>query len=184
MISGNARQSLNYSLFIFHSSLFIIHCSSFFILHSSLFIVRYSLLIIHYSLLHRQSYTPRSRQCRHLRTYEDLRRHLKTFEDILSKKCRRSRLSQEPHDKFHFRFQEKLAVFLVARPLERPLQFRTLLDPSPQPLQGTLLARLRKIQARQFTLPVGLQAEALPFLSGSSVRPRFHLHVVHCSVLF
>lgn len=52
-------------LFIIHFSFFIIHCSSLFTLH-----------------LQRQSYIPRSRPCRHLRTYEDLRRNLRTFEDI------------------------------------------------------------------------------------------------------
>lgn len=67
MISGNARQSLNYSLFILHYSFFIIH---------------YPLFTLH---LQRQSYTPRSRSCRHLRTYEDLRRNLRTFEDLKMK---------------------------------------------------------------------------------------------------
>ena len=53
------------------------------ILHYSLFILHYPLFfIIHSSLLHRQSYTPRFRPCRHLRTYEDLRRHSRKFEDF------------------------------------------------------------------------------------------------------
>ena len=51
------------SLFTLHSSLF--DCSSLFTLH-----------------LQRQSYTPRFRPCRHLRTYEDLRRHSRKFEDF------------------------------------------------------------------------------------------------------
>ena len=57
------------------------------ILHYSLFILHY-LIVLHYSLfilhcfLHRQSYTPRFRPCRHLRTYEDLRRHSRKFEDF------------------------------------------------------------------------------------------------------
>ena len=70
MNPGNARPFLNYSLSIFHYSLSVIH---------------YSLLIIHYFIvlhLHRQSYTPRFRPCRHLRTYEDLRRHSRKFEDF------------------------------------------------------------------------------------------------------
>lgn len=106
---------------------------------------------------------------------------MKTFEDIRKRKHRHSRLSKEPHNQFHLRFQEKLAVFLVARPLELPFQFRTLLDPSPQPLQGTFLTSLRKIQARQLTFPVSLQAETLPFL------PRKQLPVpfsIACSSLF
>lgn len=49
---------------------------------------------------------------------------MKTFEDIRKRKRRRLRLSKEPHNQFHLRFQEKLAVFLVARPLELPFQFR------------------------------------------------------------
>ena len=81
MNPGNAR-----TFFIIHSSFFIIHCSSLFILHY--------LIVLHYFTLHsslftlhlqRQSYTPRSRSCRHLRTYEDLRRNLRTFEDLKMK---------------------------------------------------------------------------------------------------
>lgn len=45
---------------------------------------------------------------------------MKTLE---KRKRRRSRLSKEPHNQFHLRFQEKLAVFLVARPLELPFQY-------------------------------------------------------------
>ena len=66
---------------ILHYSLFILHYLI--VLHYSLFILHYPLFfIIHSSLLHRQSYTPRFRPCRHLRTYEDLRRHSRKFEDF------------------------------------------------------------------------------------------------------
>ena len=68
---------LHYSLFILHYPLSIAN-SSLFTLHSSLFDCS-SLFTLH---LQRQSYTPRSRPCRHLRTYEDLRRHSRKFEDI------------------------------------------------------------------------------------------------------
>ena len=77
MNPGNARLFL-----VIHSSLFTLHSSLSIVLHYSLFILHYSLFTLH---LQKQSYTPRSRSCRHLRTYEDLRRNLRTFEDISKK---------------------------------------------------------------------------------------------------
>lgn len=146
-----------YSLFIINCQFFIIHSSFFivwlfFIIHCSFFIVSYKGKVTLPVSAHVDIWG-------HTKTYEDIRGNLKTFEDIRKRKHRRSRLSKEPHNQFHLRFQEKLAVFLVARPLELPFQFRTLLDPSPQPLQGTFFTCLRKIQARQLTFPVSLQAE-------------------------
>ena len=65
MNPGNARPFLNYSLSVIHYSLFIINY----------------FIVLHY-FLHRQSYHSRFRPCRHLRTYEDLRRHSRKFEDF------------------------------------------------------------------------------------------------------